>query len=310
MYVRVHLWMMRCAGGWLTAGCYAMNIRDTLNEFGGAASYAELRAVHSRREIERAVDEGKIVRVARGRFVQRVSKDALLAAQRRHATVAVESAAQMHGWPIGAPSKFHWISVPRGRKLTQKQKLGVYVIRTAATGIVTQPLQTVLDSARHLRFPDALAIADSALRAGDVGIVELLAAARGARGPGATRIRRVAEDASLLAASPLESVLRGVAIELGMNVVPQMSIELPGFTVHPDLVDPELRIIIEGDTWFHHASTPDKFNRDVQRYTMLVAEDWLVLRFIWQHAMLERDFVERIIGQAIELRAHRRTKAA
>ncbi len=233
-----------------------------------------------------------------------------MAAQRIHGTVAVTSAALIHGWSVAQQPDRPWVSVPRNRKLTKEQSAGVRVIRTSARGNVTTPLQTVIDCARHLPFADALAIADSALRAGDVGIVQLIATANGARGPGASKVRRVAQEASVLAASPLESVLRAHARDVGLNVIPQMEIELPGFTIHPDLVDPDLRIVIEGDTWFHHASTPDMFNRDVERYTMLAAEGWLVLRFIWQEAMRKPDYVRTTLRKAMDLRAQERTKAA
>jgi very-short-patch-repair endonuclease len=270
-------------------------------QLGGVARTEQLLAVCTWREIKAEVERGRIVRVGRGRYVLREASAAPRIAMQLGGALAGPSAAQAHGWRIAHEPDKPWVSFPRNRKLSAEQKALINHIRTAARGKVTSPLQTVLDCARRLPFPDALAIADSALRKGDVGIVELLAAAAGVRGKGAGSCRRVAEHASLLAASPLESVLRALALDV-LDVVPQVPIELPGFTAHPDLVDERLRIVLEADTWLFHGSTPEKFNRDVQRYTLLTAAGWLVLRFTYQEVMSDPAYVVDVLERAVALR--------
>lgn len=73
---------------------------------------------------------------------------------------------------------------------------------------VTTPLRTVLDCARDLPFSEALAVADSALRAGMVDLAQLRKRAGGLRGPGAMRARRLAEHADGRAVNAVESVVR------------------------------------------------------------------------------------------------------
>jgi len=279
-----------------------MELREVVMTLGGVATFAELRESFSTREIAAAVSAGDIHRVARGRYVIHVAKDHQRVAQSMSGTLAVTNAALHHGWPVAHEPDRPWVSLPRNRKVTPAMRSRAHIIHTAARGRATPPLQTVLDAARHLPFPDALAIADSALRCGDVGIVELLAAAQAARGPGAGVCRRVAELATPLAASPLESVLRALCLDIGLRVRPQMAVNLPTFIANPDLVDEELRIIVEGDTWLHHGSTPEKFNRDVERYTLLSSHGWLVLRFLWKQAMDDPDFVRDCLTRSVDLR--------
>ena len=273
-------------------------------QLGGVAHSQQLLAHFTWREIKAEVDRGGIARMGRGRYALREVVDGRRVAMQLAGTLAGPSAAQVHGWGVAHPPDRPWVSFPRNRKLTAEQKALVHLIRTSVRGTVTPPLQTVLDCARRLSFADALAIADSALRKGDVGIVELLVAAARVRGKGAGGCRRVAEHATLLAASPMESVLRALALEVeGLAVVPQVPIELAGFTAHPDLVDQRLRIALEADTWLFHGSTPERFNRDVERYTQLTAAGWLVLRFTHQEVMTDPEYVTDVLVRTVALRS-------
>lgn len=56
----------------------------------------------------------------------------------------------------------------------------------------------------------------------------MVALAGGIRGPGAPQARRVAQEASHLAANPFESVLRAIALDVpGLNLRPQVVIAGP-----------------------------------------------------------------------------------
>jgi hypothetical protein len=131
----------------------------------------------------------------------------------------------------------------------------------------TGPLRTVVDCARRLPFDEALAVVDSALRAGDVTRDEL--AALRVRGAGAAAVRRVLEAADGRAANPFESVLRALCLEEGLDVEPQAPLALIGGTVHPDLVCRSRRLVLEADSWTFHA-TRSAHRRDCARYNALV----------------------------------------
>ena len=87
---------------------------------------------------------------------------------------------------------------------------------------LTSPLRTVLDCTRVLPFDEALAVADFALRSGRVSKTALGAAAAATRGTGSSAVRRVARHADHRAVNPLESVLRALALEAGLDLTPQL----------------------------------------------------------------------------------------
>jgi len=108
---------------------------------------------------------------------------------------------------------------------------------------------------------------------------------------GAARARRVAEHASALAANPFESMLRAIAIEVGLSVRPQVGIWLgEDGVVHPDVVDIGRRLVLEADSWEFHTGN-EAHARDCRRYTLLVVHGWTVLRFTWRQVMHDADFV-------------------
>ena len=159
---------------------------------------------------------------------------------------------------------------------------------------VTSPLRTVLDCARRLPFDEALAVADSALRAGAVTRQEL--AAVSVRGAGAAAVRRVLDHADGRAANPFESVLRAACIDAGLVVTPQAALDLGTGVVHPDLVCHEVRAVFEADSWTHHA-TRSAHKRDCARYNLMVLHGWRVFRFTWEQVMLEPSYVAWVLGQ-------------
>lgn len=92
-------------------------------------------------------------------------------------------------------------------------------------GPATAPELTVLQCARSLPFDEALAVADSALRHG-LPPSALRRIAATVQGPGTPRVRRVCGEASALAANPLESVLRAIALDVpGLCAQPQRWID-------------------------------------------------------------------------------------
>lgn len=274
---------------------------SALERFGGIAGQRELLRLTSRRRLRAAVREGAVVKVSRRRYVLPTAADATRAAARLTGTVCLRSAAAHHGWAMKTQPPIPEVAVSPRRNLTVAQRAGVRIVWMPVAdddiaARVTGALRTVIDCARHLPFDEALAIADSALRAGAVTRAELDAVR--VRGAGAAAVRRVLAHADPRAANPFESVLRAWCIVAGLKVVPQQSIDLGTGTVHPDLVVPALRVVLEADSWTFHA-TRGAHARDCARYNLLVVHGWRVLRFTWEQVMLDPAYVRWVLAQLV-----------
>lgn len=240
-----------------------------------------------------------MVRLARGRYALPTASEARRAATRLSAVVWLRSAAAHHGWQLKVQPEEPEVAVPRKRKVPPARRTEV-AVSWVDLGIddvhdgVTNPLRTVVDCARHLPFDEALAIVDSALRAGAVTRDEL--AAVRVRGSGAGQVRRVLERADGRAANPFESVLRASVVEAGLETEPQAAVQLETGVVHPDLVCHPHKAVFEADSWTHHASRK-AHRRDCARYNMLVLAGWRVFRFTWEQVMLEPAYVRWVLGR-------------
>ncbi|SFB79227.1 Transcriptional regulator, AbiEi antitoxin, Type IV TA system [Nocardioides terrae] len=255
-----------------------------LVQLGGAASTATLLANVSRRELRTSLGRGEIVRVGRGRYALPVVDEALTAAHALDAYLTHLSAALHWGWEVRLPPATPQLAVPRGRQVPEGVRL-IDLRREDLDGWATSRLQTVLMCAADLPFPDGLAVADSALRHGELTRLRLERAAvafPGRRGP---LVRRVVAYADPRAANPFESALRALAIGAGLGVVPQFRVRLGGVTLHPDLADPLRGIALEAESWEFHGRDKKAFERDCQRYTLLTAAGWRVLRFTWREVI-------------------------
>jgi len=267
-----------------------------LVQLGGAASTATRLANVSRRELRTSLGRGEIVRVGRGRYALPVVDEALADAHRLDAYLTHLSAALHWGWEVRVPPTEPQLAVPRGREAPD----GICVIdlqREDLDGWATNRLQTVLMCAADLPFPDGLAVADSALRHGDVTRLRLERAAAafpGARGPS---VRRVVAYADRRAANPFESALRALAIEAGLGVIPQYRVRVGGLTLHPDLADPLQGIAVEAESWEFHGKEKSAFERDCERYTLLTAAGWRVLRFTWRQVIHDPGWVLERLGE-------------
>ena len=223
---------------------------------GGVATWAELIAELGRAGLRRALDSGSIIRVGRGRYVIGAVSEHRRRAHGLTGVLSHLSAAVHHGWKVKLVPTEAWITVPRTRHVRGSRE-GVrlhWVVLSAdeLSAGVTSPLRTVLDCARALPFDEALAVADSALRSGRVSKSALRAAAAAARGPGSSTVRRVTRHADHRAVNPLESVLRALALEAGLDLTPQLVVAEPGFFAVADLGDEQLRLVVEADGFEHH----------------------------------------------------------
>lgn len=286
-----------------------MDAVEAVGRLGGIAARADLLHLTTARKLRAAVDEGSLVRVSRGRYRLPDASRALTRAVQLGGMASHLSAAQLHGWELAFPTTTPWITVPRNSKARKSSRYHLlWADVCEERGHVTSPTRTVLDCARRLPFAVALTVADSALRHGDVDQQSLIRAAHLVRGKGAEQARRVARHASGLAANPFESVLRALALDAGLAAVPQPAVRTRGVTVHPDVGDPERRIVLEADSWEFHTGK-EAHERDCWRYTVLVCDGWLVLRFTWHQVMYDPAFVTECLTQAMS-RTQERANAA
>jgi very-short-patch-repair endonuclease len=66
----------------------------------------------------------------------------------------------------------------------------------------------------------------------------------------------------------------------------------------PDLVDVNLRLVVECDSFAHHGER-DAFTRDIERYNTLVRLGWQVLRIAWEHAQFNPDHVKGLLADRV-----------
>lgn len=285
-----------------------MEIEEVLRRLGGVVTREQLKEATSRSDVDRALAAGRILAVGRGRYVLPHTAQDLQRAHSLHGVLSHESAALHHGWGVLRTPREPWVTVPRGRNVHQERSRDVRLHRAElhvddVAGSVTSQSRTVADCMRKLDLPSALAVADSALRAGRTP-QWMTAIAREARGPGARQARLVAREASELAANPFESGLRGIALEVrGLSLRPQVEVWSGAeFLGRPDLVDEDLRIIAEADSFQWHGGRADLV-RDARRYNRFVVDGWAVLRFTWEDVVLEPQGVARILEAAVQQRS-------
>jgi very-short-patch-repair endonuclease len=274
---------------------------EAVRRCGGRASTAQLRQLGvRRRDVARALSAATLMRSRRGHYRLAELNDQLDVAISLTAVLSHRSAALHHGIPVATAPQLPEVIVRRNRRLSAAQQARASAtwrdLRPGATRDgVTVPLQTVLDCARDLPFGEALSVADSALRSDLVTPEQLRQESALLRGPGSARARRVAAEARHLAANPFESCLRAIALDAGLDVVPQLQVTERGVFAMVDLADVGRRLVIEAESFEHHG-TRRGFRKDVRRYTELVVFGWTVLRFTWEDVMLQPGYVRWALG--------------
>ena len=263
---------------------------------GGWATRRQLLVTVTARDLAAAVDAGRLVRVTRGTYALPSLRPEFAAAARLGGVVSHASAAQLIGLALVRPPESIHITVPHGSARRERPPgVVVHQARRWPDGDVelgmTAALRTVLDCATTMPFPEALAIADSALAQSYLHKERLAAAARARPGAGRRRRLRVAQAADRRADNPFESVLRAVLLAAGLTMFePQGEIWLGRRLLRPDLVDRAARIAIEADSFAFHGS-PQDLERDCERYDTLTAAGWTVLRFAYRQVMARPEWV-------------------
>lgn len=282
-----------------------MSVALTLTRLGGWARARELRRRHSGRAMAKAVRTGEIIKVGRGRYALPATAEHRRIAHARTGVLSHLSAAQEHGWKVKNVPGRPQIGFPRTRHLRAGQREGIDphwadLDKAELAAGVTSPLRTVLDCARTLRFDEAMAVADSALRSGKVDAAELRAGAAGLQGKGAGAARRVAAHADGRAANPLESVLRALCIEEELFLTPQLEVADPGLYAVVDLGSEELRLIVEAEGYETHG-TRKGLRRDCQRHSLFAIWGWASLRFSYEDVMFEQEWTRWVLRSWVVL---------
>lgn len=287
-----------------------MSPTEALELLGGVATRRGLIELSTRSEVDAALANGEVVAVARGRYALPTVDDAKRAALGLSGVVSHRSAALLWGWATKTRPEPPDVTVPRNRNVATARRERATIhwanldpedIRAGRTGRD----RTLLDCLRDCDFDEALSVADSALRDG-YSPAALAALARDAAGPGSRQVRRVAREASAEAANPFESTLRAIALDVpGLHVRPQVPLWAPAeFLGRPDLVDEELRIVLEADSFEWHGDRVALRN-DTRRYDLMAVNGWLVLRFAWEDVMFDPGWVRSILVAAVAERADR-----
>jgi very-short-patch-repair endonuclease len=281
-----------------------MEVRVALKRLGGVASTRQLRRICSHRRIAEALASGDVIRVGTSYALPSIASDLAKAVELK-GVLSHESAALQLGWALSRVPLRVAVIVPRGRRVSPARRIGVTLrFRNLESdqvrgGHYTDPLTTLIDCAKALPFADALAVADSALRAETITPTQLVRAAESVRTTGRTQCLRVARCADGRAANPFESTLRALALDVpGLRPEPQARIEVAGFAVHPDLVDRDLGLVMEADSWAFHGGRRE-FARDCERYNELSLAGWTVLRFSYEAVMGDPTYVRSTLARAV-----------
>ncbi|WP_232828224.1 DUF559 domain-containing protein [Kribbella monticola] len=279
-------------------------VPEVLARLRGRATFAELTQVISKRELMAAVSSGTVVRLARGIYTLPGPLTAKRVATAYDGVVSHQSAALAWHLPLLAPPETPHITLPPKRRRRPGPPAVLHWAPIASADHprrLTSLLRTVLDCARILPFGEALAVADAAL-AGRLTRHRLIGASIAMRGPGSRNARQVAAAATGAAESFLESMLRALVVQAGLEgFEPQVLVERKRFRARVDLGHREAKIAVEAEGYAFHGSSGD-FAADCRRYDELVAAGWLVLRFTYQQVLFEPDWVIATIQDALKQR--------
>jgi very-short-patch-repair endonuclease len=274
---------------------------ELLRRTGGTATFAQLRATASGRAIRTALASGSIQRIAKGVYALPPADHPASAARAQGGVVSHLSAAVLHGFDVLELPATAQVTVPRGQHC-RASTIDCELYRAddvpSKDGTTTK-LRTVLDCARTRSFAEGLCVADSALRSGAIQRNRLVAAAATLSGPGAGRARKVAAAADGRSESPLESVLRAVLLEAGIEgFVPQWVVRDAAFSARIDLAHPGEELALEADSFAHHG-TRTVLARDCRRHTNLTIRGWRLIRFSWEDVMLDPGWVVDVVSRAL-----------
>lgn len=289
-----------------------MDVITAIERMGGLATRATLIQATSRADVDRALRVEAVVRAGHGRYTLPSVDSAAALAFRMNGHLSLTSAALHHGWEVkGVPKKPH-VVFPRNRNVPRPWRDEVMLHRADlehddVSDAATSREVTLLQCLRQLPDDEALVIADSALRHGEIATLQRVVAQ--VKGAGSAKVRRIAAQADARAANPFESVTRAICLQVpGLEVTPQLEISSEHCWARPDLVGRSHQLVVECESYEWHGNRKG-FLKDIRRYTLLTADGWIVLRFTWDDVMLRpawvREVLMRVIGVDARTEVHR-----
>ena len=125
---------------------------------GGVARWSTLRRHLSRSQIDRAVINGTLLRVARGRFALPGVPESLMAAIQVTGVVSHRSAAAQYGWEQKQEPLRPEVTVPRDRRIpiAARRRMHIHYADLGpddTDGNITSRRRTLFDSLRQLPWP-------------------------------------------------------------------------------------------------------------------------------------------------------------
>lgn len=207
------------------------------------------------------------------------------------AAFGLGTAARLYGAPVEQSPTVH-VVIPSRRRLPRRAGLTVHerllepedVVVAGGLPLTSGP-QTFLDLAAWLPPAELVAVGDALLRSGRMDEGSLARRLeRADRVRGVVRARDCARRLDGRAASRPESLVR---YWLVTSDLPDPQVQVPvhdrwgRVVVHADLGYPEWKVAVEYEGRQH--ADPDQFGRDVDRYSLMAADGWLVLRFAGRH---------------------------
>lgn len=238
-------------------------------------------------------------RISRGLYLSEAVTPSLLSRCRAwtrllppDAAFGLETAGALVGAPLTrVPEEIHAILRPRP-VLPQRRGLAVHARDLADDDVVesaglrvSSAAQLYLDLAPRIPPAELVAVGDYLLRTRRLTTAALeRRLERADRVRGAVRARRCAPLLSPLAMSRPESLLRYWLVDSDLPD-PEPQIEVIRHrgreVVHADLGYREWKVALEYEGRQH--AEGEQFDRDVDRYSLMSADGWLVLRFARRH---------------------------
>jgi very-short-patch-repair endonuclease len=209
------------------------------------------------------------------------------------------TAARLYGlWVL---EEGEWATVPRANGCRNRAGLTLSRARLPRADVVTVrgvPVTTVRRTLDDLCLTaselQAVCAIESASRLGEIAPAELAELATGRRARIAGRVDPRSE-------SPLETAVRLLLLDAGIETIPQVGIRDAAGVERSriDLVVVGTRVAVECDGVSWHG-TPQAVYRDRWRGNVL-APDWAVLRFTWQDVRNRPAYVVRTVRDAVRV---------
>ncbi|MGO8965970.1 hypothetical protein [Mycobacterium sp.] len=241
-----------------------MEIESLLLAQGGLATTAELLTVTTRKRLAGLTKAGRLFRVCHGVYAVdepdvfgKLAALDLVAA--RPMVACMGTAAALYGFDTENTSRIHvldpGVRMRPSRNLMVHQRIGA-PLRRVEGRLATAPAWTVVEVARALRRPRALATLDAALHVGACTTGELRAATREQRGRrGIVKVRELINCADGRAESPMESEARLVFLDARLPK-PELQysiVDRYGRVWRVDFAWPEAFVVAEYDSIEWHA---------------------------------------------------------